>query len=218
MGVLWLLGETQYIVSLLTAVVILSLRSPHALFFGAGTLVAAGAAKALKLALRQPRPDGAQGKTYGMPSTHSCAIAFFAVYLALTLLLLPLHARLAALALQLPRNPPQQETPIRVALAAIVLSSAGAVCWSRIKLNHHTPPQVLAGIALGSLVALAWLTLWVGVVPAARSVGLGEIRWIEGYAPAFVLGGLREEGEKVEAAIRDAMGIAEGWRREGRTD
>lgn len=43
-------------------------------------------------------------------------------------------------------------------LVALLLLSAGAVGWSRLELNAHTPAQVYSGFALG-LVAV-WVTLW----------------------------------------------------------
>ena len=173
----------------------------------------------LKRCIRQPRPAGARNvdKTYGMPSTHSSSIAFFGVYLSLSTLLLPLHPRVTSLlpywdslaARALVEGPDhlvrygQQGT--RIALALVWLAGAASVCWSRVRLGHHTPAQVLAGAALGSTVAVAWLALWLG----AEQIGLVKREsW-----PAWVLGGVKQQGRVLESAGEDAGVVLLGaWR------
>jgi len=88
--------------------------------------------------------------SYGMPSTHSTTIAFYGA--SLLLYVLPL-------------------APLQ-ALAGTAF--CGAVCWSRVRLGHHTWPQVGAGVALGAVLGfgqwLAWQGVgsWEGVGPSAE--------------------------------------------------
>ncbi|KAI5476007.1 dolichyldiphosphatase [Pseudohyphozyma bogoriensis] len=203
-----LLQNTQFVVTSLTILALLRIRSAHSLWFGAGTLVAAFTAKFLKLFIKQPRPVGAKKyeRTYGMPSTHSSSIAFFGAYLALSTALLPLHPRIASL------NPAQEQImslvddqvgavlakTTRGVIAAWWVIAAGTVCWSRVKLGHHTPAQVLAGASLGSVIAMMWLVLWIGVgefVPQSVEVG-----WLRT--------GVREQGMVWEHAVEDAIMLA----------
>ncbi|KAJ9662710.1 hypothetical protein H2201_005994 [Coniosporium apollinis] len=88
------------------------------------------------------------GKGYGMPSSHAQFVAFFSVTLVLFLLFRHLP------------HPTQTHTPItfieRALLALISILGAGAVAWSRIYLNYHTPQQVLVGCAAGAGFAGVW--------------------------------------------------------------
>lgn len=83
------------------------------------------------------------GKGYGMPSSHSQFVAFFAVYLSLFLL----YRHTPTLP-----NPPVMSWLLVLGLC----TGAGIVAISRIYLNYHTPKQVLAGIAAGVLCAFSW--------------------------------------------------------------
>ncbi|KAJ2786768.1 hypothetical protein GGI15_001260 [Coemansia interrupta] len=101
-------------------------------------------AKLLKLLIRQNRPSRSnrktQGKTsYGMPSTHSAAVIYFASYLVYILHdLASSHRRMLS----------------ALSVLAIAFGSVGAL--SRVFNRHHTLPQVLAGSALGVSFATAW--------------------------------------------------------------
>lgn len=123
-------------------------------------------AKIAKRFIRQPRPVGSKKfeKTYGMPSTHSCSIAFFGTYLTLASLCLPFHPRLLSLLPNANHLVEQRATALAVrwSLAVLWTTAAASVCWSRVKLGHHTPAQVLVGALLGSVIALIWLSLWLG--------------------------------------------------------
>ena len=105
------------------------------------------------------------GKGYGMPSSHAQFVAFFST--SLTLFLLVRHN---------PHQPHTSTTHIatpfwqRLALALLSIVCAGAVAQSRIYLNYHTPRQVYAGVAAGSLCAIGWFA----VVSAARHSGFVE--------------------------------------------
>ena len=88
------------------------------------------------------------GKGYGMPSSHSQFVAFFAVSLSLFLIV---------------RHVPTRTTSYspttfaeRILLSLLALLSAGAVGCSRVYLNYHTPRQVWVGIAAGALFAAVW--------------------------------------------------------------
>lgn len=100
----------------------------------------------MKNIIRQPRPiskDKEDKRGYGMPSSHSQAIAFFTAYIHCALL---------------------SDTSNRVGIYYTLcfhLFSA-AVIWSRVKLEHHTKSQVLAGTVLGVVCALIWYRLWLG--------------------------------------------------------
>ncbi|KAH8921024.1 hypothetical protein BT69DRAFT_1264915 [Atractiella rhizophila] len=184
--VLFTLEETFIVVTTATAVAILHLRCPHSVFFGAGSLVAMFSAKFLKLFIRQSRPviestGVTTKKTYGMPSTHSSSVAFFATYITLTCLYFHLHPRLVRLIpiesltrLRLLKFSP--DAPIaaseinrtligvdvlsRTCIAVFTAGAGAAICWSRIYLGHHTPPQVVAGASLGSVIGVLWFVLW----------------------------------------------------------
>ncbi|KAK4055577.1 hypothetical protein OIV83_000123 [Microbotryomycetes sp. JL201] len=231
---LFLLGNTQSIVTSLTIAAILRIRTAHALYFGAGTLVAAFSAKSLKKVIRQPRPTGAKKfeKTYGMPSTHSSAISFFGTYLSLSSLLLPLHPRVTSLvplydSWLRPLSPGAVEPSFwrsltrqygerltRIVMAATFLFGAASVCWSRVRLGHHTPAQVVAGVSLGSAVAIAWMALWLGSAEIQALTGL-DVRRVTTLSPYPVLleQGIKAHGVVWERAFEDAIFVGmEAWR------
>lgn len=140
-----------------------------------------------------------------MPSTHSSSIAFFGTYLSLSTLLLPLHPRVTSLLPFWSALGELGQQTTRVALAEVWLAGAGAVCWSRVRLGHHTPAQVLVGATLGSAVAVVWLSLWVGL----KEVGV--VREVEGM-PGWLWGGFKEQGIIWERAVEDAIFAAvEAW-------
>lgn len=214
---LLLLGNTQFLVTTATALAILHIRTAHSLYFGLGTLVAAfigsssppaalqlpltsTPAKLLKRFIRQPRPVGAKKfeRTYGMPSTHSSSIAFFGTYLSLSSLLLPRHPRVTDLLPFWSSLGELGQQTTRVGLAGVWIAGAGTVCWSRVRLGHHTPAQVLVGATLGSAVAVVWLSLWVGL----KEVGV--LREMEGM-PGWLWDGFKEQGILWERAVEDAI-------------
>ena len=115
-------------------------------------------AKILKRFIRQPRPELSHKKTYGMPSTHSSSIAFFGVYLSLCIWNIKPHHRLLFRAFSRHGDRDDFSPLVRLLLTASVLYGSASVCWSRVRLTHHTPAQVIAGAAVGSLIAL--LAFW----------------------------------------------------------
>lgn len=83
-----------------------------------------------------------------MPSTHSATITFFATYIVLSCLYLPIHAKL-----------PQH--PIVGWLVPLVTTPwAATVVMSRVWLGYHTWPQVAAGCTYGAWLAVTWFALW----------------------------------------------------------
>ncbi|KAJ2245490.1 hypothetical protein GGH97_002827 [Coemansia sp. RSA 475] len=93
----------------------------------------------LKLAICEPRPHEHLGDGYGMPSSHSQFMGFFAVYV------------LMYFESQITTNIVQKRC---VQIGAIVLSVLVVV--SRVYLGYHTLRQVLAGVGIGVVAGIAW--------------------------------------------------------------
>lgn len=99
--------------------------------------------------IRQPRPPAPPSefgnapvrpkRTYGMPSTHSTALAFYFFYLWPKLPLLTGHKGLER---------------------AVLLIVTALTLWSRVELGYHTPQQVLGGVVVGAVCAVLWSVLW----------------------------------------------------------
>jgi dolichyldiphosphatase len=173
--------------------------------------------------IRQPRPivekTGKPVKeTYGMPSSHSCSIAFFGVYIALASTFCSLHPRIMRLfpinlttdvynlVTRTSREAEQVgqllEIPIRTLFGVGAIVGSGSVCWSRIYLGHHNTPQVIAGAALGSTVAIVWFLLWTGTKSAGLDLPL----------PESVAEGLAVRTQVLERALEDSIyRILEVW-------
>ncbi|KAI0649910.1 phosphatidic acid phosphatase type 2/haloperoxidase, partial [Trametes meyenii] len=143
---------TNAIVTTLTAAFLAYTRSVGVAYFVAGAVLCSITVKILKRCVRQPRPvivDGRRKKTYGMPSTHSAVITFFAAYITLACMRLPIHP-------SLPASPALS----RALPPLVVIPLASTIAVSRIWLGHHTWPQVVAGCAYGLLCAPVWFWLW----------------------------------------------------------
>jgi dolichyldiphosphatase len=82
-----------------------------------------------------------------MPSTHSAAITYYAMYTLLAASTLPLH--------------PSIPSWTRRIGPLIVLPWATAIAVSRTWLGHHTWPQVGAGCLFGFTFSLIWYSAWV---------------------------------------------------------
>ncbi|GAA5974637.1 hypothetical protein JCM5350_001229 [Sporobolomyces pararoseus] len=233
---LWLstLQHTQSIVTTMTVFFVLRIRTVHAVYFGVGTLVAAFSAKVLKKFIKQPRPAGSKKyeKTYGMPSTHSSSISFFGVYLSLSSLLLPLHPRFTSLIplydhyVPSPSAIPSSlyshhltshpfERILRLSLAAFFIFGSASVCWSRVRLGHHTKAQVIAGAGLGSTIAFIWLSIWLGIDGWSQLLGTNLKSYLPSMLrfPDLAMTGLREPGQLWERAGEDLVWLLlESWR------
>lgn len=101
-----------------------------------------------------------------MPSTHSATITYYATYIPLACLFLPVHTSL----------PVHQLTPIIPPL--IVIPWASLIAVSRVWLGHHTWPQVIVGCTYGFSFAWAWLSLW--MLGGVKEWGAFVEGWVEG--------------------------------------
>ncbi|KAI0686074.1 phosphatidic acid phosphatase type 2/haloperoxidase [Cytidiella melzeri] len=150
-AILSFLDRTSYIVTGVTALSLLYTRSAGVLYFVIGALVCSRVVKFTKRFVRQPRPlhslPGRQKQSYGMPSTHSAVVTYYAVYTPLAAYLLPLH----------PSLPPAA----RILGPLVVVPWASAIAVSRVWLGHHTWAQVGAGSSLGVVFGLMWFRMWV---------------------------------------------------------
>ncbi|KAJ1924854.1 hypothetical protein IWQ60_004932 [Tieghemiomyces parasiticus] len=116
-----------------------SRRELSVILMGAGQIFNEIINTVLKRAISQARPTGFLGKGYGMPSSHAQFMAFFVVYAVLHLT----HFR---------QN-------IWKHLLAVGLTLAGiTVAYSRVYLGYHTSNQVLAGVAVGVILATLYFT------------------------------------------------------------
>ncbi|KNZ74257.1 Dolichyldiphosphatase, partial [Termitomyces sp. J132] len=143
--------QTNLIVTGLTSFVIILTQSVAVVYFAFGALMCTISVKFLKKAIRQPRPVNQTSKqrtTYGMPSTHSATISYYAVYISLACVYLSSH-----------RSFPLSVCT-RMFLAVLCLLYGIMVVWSRIWLGHHTWPQVIVGVTHGLIFAMVWFKLW----------------------------------------------------------
>jgi len=149
----WLsfLDRTNFTVAGLTAFAILLTRSAGTAYFAAGALACSLSVKVLKHGIRQPRPALGKKKTYGMPSTHSATITYYATFVPLACIYLPLHPSVPA------------GEMARVLVPLIVVPWAALIAMSRVWLRHHTWAQVAVGCAYGVAFASVWFALWTRV-------------------------------------------------------
>ncbi len=128
---------------------------------------------------------------YGMPSSH----AQFAGYWALTIALF-LLVRSAGRKPQRPagssgsggsssgsssNNSSRLTTAQRYALSAVAFVVAVLIAWSRVYLHYHTPRQVLAGFTAGLAIGAGWF----GATAVVRQTGL--LQWALQLPPAQYL-------------------------------
>ncbi|KAG1891023.1 hypothetical protein F4604DRAFT_1703888 [Suillus subluteus] len=155
---LWLkfLDQTSKIVTTLTAGVFLYTRSAGVAYFMTGAVSCTALAKSIKKTIRQERPLVRSGRkvSYGMPSSHASTSTFFATYITITCLHLPVHPTLPSSAMFVP---------------VFVLPWGFMIVVSRVWLGHHTWPQVAAGAALGACCASFWFKLWMDDVAGIRT-------------------------------------------------
>ncbi|KAG2037276.1 PAP2-domain-containing protein [Suillus americanus] len=169
---LWLkfLDQTSKIVTTLTAAVLLHTRSAGVAYFVTGAVLCSALAKSIKKAIRQERPSLHSGRkvSYGMPSSHASACTFFATYITITCLQLPVHPTLPSSAMFVP---------------VVILPWTFMIVVSRVWLDHHTWPQVAVGTALGACCASFWFKLWMddaaGVKTTAWEVEAMVKSWLE---------------------------------------
>ncbi|KJA27178.1 hypothetical protein HYPSUDRAFT_35765 [Hypholoma sublateritium FD-334 SS-4] len=160
-GYLWdtwlaFLDQTNLVVTGLTAVFNLYTRSAGVFYFSAGAVLCSISVKLVKRVIRQPRPPHIPGRkakvSYGMPSTHSATISYFATYILLASTYLRVHPSLG----------PPSGAVWRILPPLICLPWAGSIMMSRVWLGHHTWPQVFAGASYGIAMASICFALWTG--------------------------------------------------------
>ena len=108
-----------------------------------------------------------------MPSTHSATAAFYATYLSLACIYLPIHRRL-----------PQNDA-VRYLTPVFFLPWAYVIANSRIWMGRHTVAQVLVGLAMGSVLAVAWFHLWTS---GFNQQGQVLEDWLEVYVSHIMTG------------------------------
>ncbi|KAG2157113.1 hypothetical protein DEU56DRAFT_722917 [Suillus clintonianus] len=148
--------QTSTVVTSLTAAVLLYTRSAGVAYFVTGAVLCSGLAKTIKIAIRQERPSqhSARNVTYGMPSSHASTCTFFATYITIACLQLPLHPTFPTFAALAP---------------VVVLPWTFFIVVSRVWLRHHTWPQVAAGTAFGACCASVWFKLWMDDVADVKT-------------------------------------------------
>lgn len=198
-------NATKWTVSATAALVLLKNSGDASTCFTViGSVVAAFFTKILKKNINEARPSEARRRDPGMPSSHAQSLAFLSVSAARAILASSTKKReetaaAAAAAVFLPPAP---------ALAALVLAAAMLLATLRVVLGYHTLPQVVAGGALGCLLALAWAELGARVVVplcsgksgsgvASTSLACATGLAVAVFAFVTVRGWWREENEKV---------------------
>jgi dolichyldiphosphatase len=83
-----------------------------------------------------------------MPSTHSAVTGYYACYILLSCLYLPLHP-------SVPSSP-----ALRMTLLVLVVPCSTPILLSRVSLGHHTWLQVAVGTIYGMAFALGWFIMW----------------------------------------------------------
>lgn len=91
-----------------------------------------------------------------MPSSHAQFVSFFAVSMALFLLVRHDPYRKSSSSTHIPTSKWE-----RLVLSAAISLGAAAVAVSRIYLNYHTQKQVAVGCVAGALCSVAWFILTV---------------------------------------------------------
>ncbi|EPS40680.1 hypothetical protein H072_5482 [Dactylellina haptotyla CBS 200.50] len=94
----------------------------------------------LKRLIKESRPTNLKGKGYGMPSSHTQFMFFFATYISLWI---------AVRNRFLPKF-------VKLVLPVGLFALAAGVANSRVYLHYHTAKQVLVGVAAGVVIGLGW--------------------------------------------------------------
>ncbi|CAJ2508087.1 Uu.00g092730.m01.CDS01 [Anthostomella pinea] len=137
------------------ATLIWSTREIEIALLFAGQLVCEALNFALKRLIKEERPRLMNGKGYGMPSSHAQFVSYFAVSMALFLLL---RHRPPSPGIR-KRNHSPMTMLERIVWSVLGLAMAAAVASSRIYLKYHTEKQVLVGCAAGIVSAVGWFII-----------------------------------------------------------
>lgn len=129
---------------------ILFRRDLHTIMFFAGAMINEILNLLLKYIIAEPRPvlRGGLYTEYGMPSSHSQMMWFFAVYSILFLIFRLRHISNSVM-----------ELLWKVVVAVGLVTTAGIVMYSRVYLLYHSWSQVLCGALVGILLGCGWFML-----------------------------------------------------------
>ncbi|CAG8630101.1 1262_t:CDS:1 [Cetraspora pellucida] len=114
----------------------------------------------MKRTIRQPRPTNSkqQKTSFGMPSSHSTTIIYFATFISLQLHTISLHEFFSFISIHITQT--FINTLIKLTLSSIVSLTALSVVWSRVALGYHTRNQVIVGMVLGFWLGIIWDRWW----------------------------------------------------------
>ncbi|XP_058823956.1 dolichyldiphosphatase 1-like [Topomyia yanbarensis] len=131
---------------------ILFRRDLHTIVFFVGTLFNEGINIFLKHWIREPRPvNRSQIWTeYGMPSSHSQCMCFFAQYVLLFIFIRLHHMN---------NNNARAERLVRILVLVMCWVVTILVCFGRIYLQYHSLSQVLVGAFVGIFIGTFWFFL-----------------------------------------------------------
>ncbi|XP_033096931.1 dolichyldiphosphatase 1-like [Anneissia japonica] len=131
--------------------ILLFRRELHTITFLAGLVLNEAVNWTAKHLIKEPRPvRGHEGfGEYGMPSSHSQFMFFFAVYIILFI----------CIRLHQPTSSCFIDNIWRILIGFGVVILAIIVSYSRIYLLYHTTSQVLCGALLGIILAIPWFFL-----------------------------------------------------------
>lgn len=133
-------AATKWLVTAAQTGAVVARRDLTAPYIVVGSIGAAFATKALKVAINQQRPAGAPFTDPGMPSSHALVATFAAAAWALAL---------------------RAASPIA---ALLLLLSAAAVSVLRVVTGYHTWPQIAVGAGLGAASATLWMRLGAALI------------------------------------------------------
>ncbi|XP_055642935.1 dolichyldiphosphatase 1-like [Toxorhynchites rutilus septentrionalis] len=131
---------------------ILFRRDLHTIVFFIGTLLNECINALLKHCIKEPRPVSRSQiwNEYGMPSSHSQFMCFFAQYVLLFIFIRLHHMN---------NNNARAERLVRLFVLAVCWAATFLVCFGRIYLQYHSLQQVLVGALVGMIFGTLWFIL-----------------------------------------------------------
>lgn len=142
---------TKYSISVAVGTSLLYNHDAPTLFYVGSSIVNSVTGKALKLLIREPRPDGSSKGDPGMPSSHATSLSFLSLGLFGYFLMYV------------------DSTPKTICTGCLIALAALATYW-RVSAGYHTVPQVVAGWLVGSFNAAIFILLVPWVVPYLKVV------------------------------------------------
>ncbi|ODQ49882.1 PAP2-domain-containing protein [Saitoella complicata NRRL Y-17804] len=180
---------TPLLLLIIYSTLFLSTRQFLILVALAGQLVNEAINYVLKKLLKEARPvlpglDEAVGKGYGMPSSHSQFMGFWAGVVVVVL-----YGKLGH----------RYTAPQRIALSVAAVTLSTLVCVSRVVLGYHSIKQVVVGNSLGYVLASVW---WFAVQELQR---WGVSGWVLQLWPMKLM--------YVKDMFGEGPGLKEEWQR-----